>query len=161
MNLVEVVILLGAQCLSPMEQGPGLTVVGKVPCAVLIRQDPQTAAIEIVPRSAATDPAVIAMLVKPAATPVIKADRQVARVGDDITGSITPAPPRIVPTSAEVQPELATPKPKPTVKKTRVAKAAVKKRVAVTRRSDACGSYKAVWYTNKDGHRKYRCVKTG
>ena len=57
MNLVEVVILLGAQCLSPMEQGPGLTVVGKVPCAVLIRHDPPTAAVEIVPPSAATDPA--------------------------------------------------------------------------------------------------------
>lgn len=49
MNLVEVVILFGAQCLSPLESGSGLTEAGKVPCAVLIRHDPPTAAVEIVP----------------------------------------------------------------------------------------------------------------
>ena len=54
MNLVEVVILVGAQCLSPMQSGPGVTEVGKVPCAVLIRQDPATADVEIVPAAAAT-----------------------------------------------------------------------------------------------------------
>lgn len=158
MNLVEVVILVGVQCLSPIESGPGLTEVGKVPCAVLIRQDPRTADIEIIPPAAATDPAVIAMLVKPHAAPVLKADRQPVPADDDITGSITPAPPRIVPTSAAVEADVVTPSPKPVLKKKRAARP-VSRRAAS--RSNACGSYRAVWYTAKDGHRKYRCVKAG
>ena len=92
-------------------------------------------------------------------------DVPAAPPGDEITGSITPAAqPRIVPTSAEVDPEDAAPQPKPVIKKKNPAKAKVavtRKRVVVTRRTDACGSYKAVWYTNKDGRRKYRCVKSG
>ena len=56
MKLVEVVILVGSQCLSPVHSAPGLTEAGKVPCAVLIRQDPQTADVEFVPQAAATDP---------------------------------------------------------------------------------------------------------
>lgn len=161
MNLVEVVILVGAQCLSPMESGPGLTEVGKVPCAVLIRQDPQTADIEIVPQSAATDPDVVAMLVKPRGdVPVLKSDRvALAPADDEITGSVSRAP-LIVPTSAEVDTEVATPKPKPVAKKRHAAKpVSVRKRAAT--RGDVCGSYRAVWYTNKDGRRKYRCVKSG
>jgi hypothetical protein len=162
MNLVEVVILVGAQCLSPMESGPGLTEVGNVPCAVLIRQDPQTNEVEIIPPAAATDPDVIAMLVKPRGqVPVNKADRTAAvPAADDITGSVTRAPPpRIVPSSAEVDADVPSPKAKPVIKKKRVALTA--KRRTSASRSDACGSYRAVWYTNKDGHRKYRCVKSG
>jgi hypothetical protein len=161
MNLVEVVILVGAQCLSPMDSGPGLTEVGKVPCAVLIRQDPATSEIDIVPQSAATDPAVIAMLVKPrGAAPVIKADRLPTAAAPDggITGSITRAP-RIVPASAEVDPEELVPQPKPVAKKTRAARLPAQC-VAAARRN-ACGASRAVWYTNKDGRRKYRCVKSG
>ena len=160
MTLVEVVILVGAQCLSPLESGPGLTVAGKVPCAVLIQHDPLTAAVEIVPPSAATDPALIAMLVKPrpAAIFASKMDRQIA-VDDDITGSITPAPaarPRIVATSDG-------PRVKSTVtqQKSRTQKASVSRKKVVARRTDGCGSYRAVWYTNKDGRKKYRCVKSG
>lgn len=158
-NLVEVVILLGAQCVSPLESGPGLTEAGKVHCAVLVLQDPQTSEVEFVPPTAATDPAVVAMLARPhGAITVSKVDRLPAVAADDITGSITPAP-RIVPASAEVETDAA---PKPAVKKKRPAKAAiVRKRVVVGRRSDACGSYRAVWYTNKDGRRKYRCEKAG
>ena len=159
MNLVEVVIILGSQCLSPLDQGPGLTEAGKVPCAVLVRQDPQTSAVEFVPPSAATDPAVVAMLAKPqGAITVSKADRLPTVAADEITGSITSAP-RIVPTSAEIEPQAP---PTPVINKKRPVKAAiVRKRVVVARRSDACGSSRAVWYTNKDGRRKYRCEKTG
>lgn len=156
MNLVEVVILLGAQCLSPIESGGGLTEAGKVPCAVLIRHDPQTSHVEIVPPSAATDPAFIAMLVKPRGNaPVVKADRLMA--DDDITGSVTPAP-KVVPTSAAVEDgAVVTPKLKPMVKKR--AKLATSRKRGAGR--DVCGSYRAVWYTNKDGRRKYRCTKGG
>ena len=75
------------------------------------------------PPAAATDPDVVAMLVKPRAeAAAIKADRlAMAPAADDVTGSITPAP-HIVPASAEVEPEVATPKLMPLVKaKTRKA----------------------------------------
>lgn len=158
MNLVEVVILLGAQCLSPIESAPGFTEVAKVPCAVMVRHDPRTDDIEFVPPTAATDPRVIAMLVKPRGdAPVIKSDRLASAADADITGSITQAP-HIVPASAEVDPEdIATP-----TAKTKTRAAVARKRVALTsRRGDLCGAQKAVWYTNKDGRRKYRCVKSG
>lgn len=164
MNLVEVVILVGAQCLSPVESGPGITEAGKVPCAVLIRHDPDTAEIDIVPASAATDPDVIAMLVKPrAAAHAMKGDRQVAEVaaGKDRTGSITRAP-RIVPASAAGVPDEQAPeKAKPAVKKKRVEKPAAQRKHTAAARGTACGSYKAVWFTNKEGRRRYRCVKSG
>jgi hypothetical protein len=61
--------------------------------------------------------------------------------------------------AGKVEPDAA---PKPVITKTRTAKAAiVRKRVVVGSRSDACGSYRAVWYINKDGRRKYRCEKAG
>ncbi len=163
MNLVEVVILVGSQCLSPIESGPGLTEVGKVPCAVVVRADPQTSDVEIVPASAATDPAVIAMLVKPRNVIVAgNTIRQQPAAANDITGSITRAlPPRIVATSdaPEPEPSVTTPLVKPKPQSDRAA--IPRKRVVVSQRGDACGSYKAVWYTSKAGHKRYRCVRVG
>ena len=97
-----------------------------------------------------------------AIVPVIKADRQVAQApAGDITGSITRAP-RIVPTSAEVDPEDVAPvKAKPVVKKKSAARPSAQRKHAAVARNNACGSYRAVWYTNKEGRRKYRCVKSG
>ena len=159
MNLVEVVILVGSQCLSPMESGPGFTELGKVPCAVLVRQDPQTSEVEFVPPSAATDPAVVAMLARTANELVVsKDDRLPAVAAVDVTARVKPAP-RIVPASAEAAPETpvkAVPGKKPVVKA-----AITHQRAVVAGRSNACGSYRAVWYTNRDGRRKYRCVKAG
>lgn len=167
MTLVEVVILVGAQCVSPLETGPGVTEASKVSCAVLIRQDKQTSEIEILPRAAATDPDVIAMLVKP------RPERLAGRPGRlpiaataDVTGSITPAPlTHIEPASAAVEPDtISPPEPavaKPVVKAKRAAASTTGRRAVASRRSDACGSYKAVWYTNKEGRRRYRCVRAG
>ena len=164
MNLVEVVRLVGAQCLSPLVSGPGITEVGKVPCAVLIRHDPVTAEIDIVPAAAATDPDLIAMLLKPRATAsALKGALPVAiaPARADITGSITPAP-RIVPASAEVEPEKkASERAKSAGRKKRAEKPAAQRKQTAAVRGTACGSYKAVWYTNKEGRRKYRCVKPG
>lgn len=160
MKLVEVVILVGSQCLSPMESGPGLTEVGKVPCAVLVRQDPQTSEIEFVPAAAATDPDVVAMLVKPRNAIVAGSTAlEQPAAGGGVTGRIPPAaPPRIVATSA--MPESDAPAiARPVVKTASAARSIPRKRVVVSSRGDACGSYKAVWYTARAGHRKYRCVK--
>jgi len=161
MTLVEVVILLGAQCLSPLESGVGVTQASKVPCAVLISHDQQTSNVEIVPPSAATDPALITVLVeREASVPVSKVDRLAARPArGDITGSIKPAP-HVVPTSGGVEGDDAVmPKAKP-AKKKRAAVTTTRKRSGAAAR-DLCGSYRAVWYTNKEGRRKYRCVKGG
>lgn len=154
MKLVEVVILVGSQCLSPIQSGDGVTEVSKVPCAVLIRQDPATNDIDIIPQSAATDPNVIAMLVKP----------RRPDAPDDVTGSLTAPRPvpqtnvtevRVTPAADDEVEEVVQPKPKPGAAPPR------KKAAAAVRRTDNCGSYRAVWYTNKSGHRKYRCVKAG
>ncbi len=66
MTLIEVVILAGAHCMSPIQEAESTTEVGKVPCAVVIRMDQTTGNVEFNPPAAATDPRVIAMLVKPA-----------------------------------------------------------------------------------------------
>lgn len=167
MKLVEVVILVGSQCLSPVQLGVGQTEAGKVPCAVLIRQDPETADIEIVPRAAATDPNVIAMLVKPRAyAPTI-----VPASAEDVTGSITAPRPvpeagepgRVIEASAETLDEVPVPKARPllSAKPKYSAAASRTRRAASAKRTDSCGSYRAVWYTNKEGRRRYRCVKAG
>lgn len=37
------------------------------------------------------------------------------------------------------------------------AKPQAKRKVRVAVRTDKCGSMRAVWYTRKDGRRRYRC----
>ena len=56
MTLIEVVILAGAHCLSPVQEAEGTTEIGKVPCAVLIRLDETTGDVDFTPPSAATRP---------------------------------------------------------------------------------------------------------
>jgi hypothetical protein len=138
MTLIEVVILAGAQCLSPVQEARGSTEVGKVPCAVLIRMDQKTGDVEFTPPAGA-DPQGEGDAQEDEATPVpIKTNREAA-----------PAPERPKPIA----------KAGSSRKAARATPAARKQRRA--RRGDACGSYKAVWYTNKQGRRKYRCVRQG
>lgn len=171
MNLIEVVILAGVQCLSPVEAADGTTVAGKVPCAVLIHMNEQTGDVAFTPPAAATDPQVIASLVR-------------REDGDTATLEIAAGAP---PPEGDTQ-DIPLPAPKPQEKaqlkavaddapKEKAAKAADRvkpahqaqrrktasttKRQRAGKRQDSCGSYKAVWYTNKEGRRKYRCVKTG
>lgn len=168
MKLIEVVILAGSHCLSPLQSGDGLTEAGKVPCAVLIRQDPETQAVQIIPRGAATDPQVIALLMKSAASPASSPPQQAKQ-------EMSPSPP--------VPADLPMPRPRPVVvasdegrtdaietgslsgakfqSREPAGRAAASQNKATVRRTDSCGSYKAVWYTNKQGRRKYRCVKVG
>ena len=155
MTLIEVVILAGAQCLSPVQEVPGTTEVGKVPCAVLIRMDQKTGDVEFTPPAAATDPQVIAMLLRP--TPS-DADPQGEGDAQETETAFVPAK-----SNREAAPPPEKPKPAAKAgsprKSQRVAVAAKKQRRA--KRGDACGSYKAVWYTNKQGRRRYRCVRQG
>lgn len=58
MKLVEVVILVGSQCISPLQQAPHATEAGKVDCAVLIHRDTETGAFAVVPPGAYGHPEV-------------------------------------------------------------------------------------------------------
>lgn len=161
MTLIEVVILAGAQCLSPMQEAVGATEVSKVPCAVIIRLDQETGDVAFAPPAAATDPRVISMLVKPAreaALAEVPATDSPGAEGDAPDG--LPAVQEPLPTRKQ---EATAQQGKKVVKSTaRLASAekpAAKRKSA--RRTDRCGSYKAVWYTNKEGRRRYRCVRAG
>lgn len=164
MTLIEVVILAGAQCLSPIREAGPATEVNKVPCAVVIRMDQETGAVQFAPPAAATDPRVIAMLVQPEREAVAAA----AAPPTDSPGAEGDAPDGIP----------AVQEPLPDLKKKKTATAATKKKPVKTmarlgksekaastrktaRRRDSCGSYRAVWYTNKEGRKRYRCVRTG
>lgn len=158
MKLIEVVILVGSQCLSPVDVSVGMTEAAKVQCAVLIRQDPDTEAVEIVPRTAATDPEVIAMLLRPE-----------AQTADDGGTETAEGLPRAEKRPLALGGEEARSDPietgslsgrKMQARNPATAVERNTKRTAV-RRTDRCGSYKAVWYTNKYGRRKYRCVRMG
>lgn len=167
MNLIEVVILAGVHCLSPVETADGATVAGKVPCAVLIHMNEQTGDVEFMPPAAATDPQVIASLVR--SEEAETATLEIAPDGPQPEGDTQDAPlPVPKPTEKAATEDTAREKPAknadrvepPRKPERRKIATATKKRSAAKRR-DACGSYKAVWYTNKEGRRKYRCVKTG
>lgn len=178
MTLIEVVILAGAQCLSPIAPADGVTEVGKVPCAVVVKLDQDTGEVQFKPAAAATDPRVVAMLMKPGeiGATADAANENLAPNGGG-TAEADAAPPKpvaraeIMPASDE-QPEVQTGPPenslknpdrvsgeKPNLRKAETAPP--RKRRAAARRTDSCGSYRAVWYTNKEGRRKYRCVRQG
>jgi hypothetical protein len=148
MRLIEVVILAGSQCVSPIQGSEGLTEVVKVPCAVLVRHDAATDEVEILPPGAATDPQVIAVLVKPSAPAAAAAPAE----------TIVPvsAPETITPEKVEKKSQARAPAAEPAPRKKRA-----ERRSAERKPPDRCGSYRAVWYTAKNGHKRYRCVKAG
>lgn len=141
MTLIEVVLLTGLHCVSPVEEAKAATIAGKVPCAVVIRMNDRTGDVDFTPPAAASNPQVIAMLMK------------------QPTQDQAPPPGEI----AEGDGQVAEPAPKPREiekeKPRKLAVAAKKQRHA--KRRDRCGSRRAVWYTNKEGRRKYRCVRSG
>ncbi len=154
MNVIEVVILAGVQCLSPVQAAEGSTIIGKVPCAVLITLNEETGEVDFTPPAAASDPQVIAMLVKP----------------DESASPSGPEPAEVPVAEGDAQDLPIAPKPvarekriseKPVKAAERRKTAATAKKKRVAKRRDSCGSYKAVWYTNKEGRRRYRCVRTG
>jgi hypothetical protein len=152
MTLIEVVLLAGVQCVSPVQPAEGTTIIGKVPCAVLIRFDEDTGDVDFTPPSAASNREVIAMLVKTEDTEAPDGSEPADGAAAEGDAQDLPVAPR--PQAREKRAE----KPVKTQERRKTA-AAKKKRVG--KRKDSCGSYKAVWYTNKEGRRRYRCVRTG
>lgn len=58
MRLVEVVVLVGSQCVSPVQQTPHATVASKVPCAVVIHRDTEKNTVAVIPASEKNHPKV-------------------------------------------------------------------------------------------------------
>lgn len=154
MNLIEVVILAGVQCLSPVQAVEGTTIAGKVPCAVLIRMNQETGDVDFTPPAAASDPQVIAMLVRPGPADGSEPGQDPFGEGDAQEPQAAPKP--------QAREKPAPEKPSKTARAAEKRKtAAVAKKQRVRKRKDSCGSMKAVWYTNTEGRRKYRCVRRG
>lgn len=58
MKLVEVIILAGAHCISPLEHAEGLTVAAKVSCAVIVEKNTETNTVTVMPPWQASAPEV-------------------------------------------------------------------------------------------------------
>ena len=165
MNLIEIIFLTGTHCISPLQSGDRVTEVAKVSCAVVVKQDPHSASVEIFPRAAATDPVVIALLGKsirwpvspiPAVsftTPNPRMNTAVQLISSE--GELEPQKPRPVAAPAPLVRQV-----KPQESQEAVGLTVNRKRSTLRKPKDQCGSYRAVWYTNKEGRRKYRCVRS-
>lgn len=70
MKLVEVVMLVGAHCVSPVEQSQMMTDATKVQCAVVIEKDTEKGTLTVTPPDAAADPLVAAAVARFGAAPV-------------------------------------------------------------------------------------------
>lgn len=162
MKLVQIVLLLGQQCVSPIEQTPGVTDVARVPCAIVIERQTDTGRVEVKPASQAGNP-VVAILSERQTLVSMDGKRKsevktAASVVDHDVFIPRPQPrPRLAASrqtrdvrALKIAPKAATPKA--------AGKKSVKK-AAATKRTDRCGSMRAAWYTTKQGHRRYRCVK--
>jgi hypothetical protein len=204
MKLVEVVLLVGSQCVSPVQHMPNVTEASKVPCAVMILRDTDANSIDVLPAAGVNHPEVRLALgfpvdaaksgvdqagSAPVATAVnrpqvaelapmtlLRARKQretviaVERPPEEPPEEVRPAssmpdmPSAEQPEDAQASSEVIDPVPdvpkkaKPSKPK-RVASAAT---AAEKNYKDVCGPVtKARWYTNKQGRRKYRCVRPG
>lgn len=189
MKLIEVVVLMGAHCISPVQSSEAATDVAKVQCAVVIEKDTDAGTIRIVPAGASREPQVAAVLerldgdspaaaasgttIQPAFAPPGSA---AAAVPDKALTSPAPPPAPAAPAAAEepsteaasaepaadVEDAPAKPeKPAPPVK-AKAKKDKTEKPAAAAKPSSKCkGSAQPKWYTNDEGRRKYRCVLPG
>ena len=189
MKLVEVVMLMGAHCVSPVEQSQMMTDATKVQCAVVIEKDTDKGTLTVNPREAAADPLVAAAVARFAAAPVDPFSRGGTRIvparapaGAPPVELKAPAAPAAVPppasppaveasvvANAEAKQEVAvlapakpqrpSGKPAPAAKQPVEAKAPDAKSADAKPKGQCKGAAVAKWYKAADGHRKYRCVR--
>jgi hypothetical protein len=62
MKLIEVVVLMGAQCISPVQHSQAVTEAAKVECAVVVEKDTDAGTVKVLPPSEADNPKVVAVL---------------------------------------------------------------------------------------------------
>ena len=200
MKLIEVVILTGMQCISPVQHKEIATEATKVWCAVVVEKDTVAGLTKVTPPSEADNPAVKLVLQqfetvgKPASgsmqlsagpEPALVEQRPSLLVPDapepagrvEAQAEAEPPVPRPMPRPAlaeaegagppedrietpEVADEVAPPEPAASKPATKPRKKSLKKTKAKKQSGQCSGAGKQVWYTNKDGKRKYRCRRS-
>ena len=80
MRLVEVVMLMGAHCVSPVEHSHMMTEATKVQCAVVIEKNTDSGTVTVTPQDAARDPQVTAAMARFSAAPVDAVNADVTRI---------------------------------------------------------------------------------
>lgn len=206
MKLVEVIILAGTHCISPLQHADGLTDAAKVSCAVIVEKDTDANLVSVMPpwqvnapevqmalnagrtalpgariasapalriEPAAAEPSVVPPPPPPApsAVPVQEPEDTVqssANAEVDSTNQPAEAPPEAVTEQPEAADSTAPAETAPRKSQDRPVRLADASeppqkpaRVARAANGQCLGGAKPAWYTNKDGHRKYRCVVPG
>jgi hypothetical protein len=62
MKLIEVVVLMGAHCISPIQSTEAVTEAAKVQCAAVVEKDAQQGTVRVIPAGAANHPQVVAVI---------------------------------------------------------------------------------------------------
>lgn len=174
MKLIEIVVLLGAQCISPVQHSAATTEVQKVQCAVVIERDTAAGTVRIVPAGASTRPEVVAVLdrldgseaqrIAPAAAPPPDPTAPAQTATPEPAPAIAPPPEPVTAAAAPAQKPVTSaapalePERKPTARKT-VDTADETPAPGIETRCK--GKAVAKWYTNDEGRKKYRCVLPG
>lgn len=182
MKVIEVVVLLGAHCISPVENTAAVTEVGKVQCAVVIEKDTAAGTFRIIPAGASREPEVVAVLerldgghqttIQPAFAPPVAgvpaaglpaAPPAVSAAAPSPSGAAEEAEEPAQPVS-EPAPEAAAkakPEAKPKEKAPETGNAKAEPEEAAGKPHKCLGEARPRWYTNAEGRRKYRCVIPG
>lgn len=181
MKLIEVVVLAGAHCISPVQQTGATTEAAKVQCAVVIEKDTESGTLRIVPAGSSREPQVVAVLER--------LDREGAGTTIEPASALPAVPPAALAAGAAQSPAAeperadavapaaeteqaeapAEPEEAAKPKKAEAKKPAAKKKddgeaqtAAEAKMASKCrGEAKPKWYTNEEGRRKYRCVLPG
>ena len=188
MKLIEVVVLAGAHCISPVQQTGAATEVAKVQCAVVIEKDTEAGTLRIVPAGSSREPQVVAVLerldreesgstIEPASAPpgaappstptetaLLPATGPKQQIAAEPSGedAAPPAGETVKAAEAPAQAEKPAKPKKVEVKKAEAKKSETDKTKTASKPASKClGEAKPKWYTNKEGRRKYRCVLPG
>ncbi len=182
MKLIEVVVLMGAHCISPVQNTEAITEAAKVQCAVVVEKDAEEKTVRVIPAGASTHPQVVAVIerfnadlgagsrIEPAFAPPgnvpVKRARPLAGAmpaqEEEPAGGAaeTVAPQR----DAAVEEEKAGPAEKPNkpaaLRKAQSKTSGEQKTKTADKRNSECrGSAVPKWYTTPEGRKKYRCVR--
>jgi hypothetical protein len=176
MKLIEIVVLLGAQCISPVQHSAATTEVQKVQCAVVIERDTAAGIVRIVPAGASTRPEVVAVLdridsdgtqrIAPAGAPPPDPTAPAQTAAAEPAPAIAPPPEPVTAAPEkpvkEEAPAAEAAKPEPVEKPaTRKSAETAGEEPAPGIETRCKGKAVARWYTNDEGRKKYRCVLPG
>lgn len=164
MRFIEVIVLMGAHCVSPVQHTPTMTEAGKVQCAVVVEKDTETGEVKVTPEAASMDPqvaAVVQKLANEAAGSAMRPEPTIVPVGaPPASPQSKPSPPAALEVDApQPEPQEADQAPEaPAAAEEQTAKAPTPPKEKPNRLQCKGGAVPK-WYTTAEGRRKYRCVK--